>query len=180
MNRPAIKLTLLASLLTSLACIVETLGNPTTAVEHSAQHPGEAPEVAEAPAVVAIPPVPAWTTQATVSRVIDGDTLEVEVRRVLRVRLLDCWAPESKRDPRLPEAERDAERERGRASAQNLRDLCEGKAVIVHIPMGDDIAKSITLGRFIGQVWLEGDSKSLSERQVEGCFADQRKPERMK
>lgn len=129
---------------------------------------------------MANPPVPAWTTRAHVLRVIDGDTIEVEVRRVLRVRLVDCWAPESRRDPRVPEADRDAERDRGRAAADHLRKLCEGKPVIVQIPTGEDVASSITLGRFVGNVWIEGDEKSLSERQVEGCFAELAKPERLR
>jgi len=35
-----------------------------------------------------------WTTRASIERVIDGDTLDVTICRRVRVRLLDCWAPE--------------------------------------------------------------------------------------
>lgn len=147
----------------------------TTAVEHSAQHPGEAPEVAEAPAVVAIPPAPSWTTPAKVIRVIDGDTLEMELRHTIRVRLLDCWAPESKSDPRLPESDRSAAKARGLAARQHLRDLCEGREVILHVPTdgSGDLSRIWTLGRVLGRVWVDG--VEVSERQVEGGFATREK-----
>jgi endonuclease YncB( thermonuclease family) len=112
--------------------------------------------------------------------VIDGDTVEVEVRRVIRVRMLDCWAPESRRDRRVAEAAQTDEKAAGIASRENLRQLCEGKAVIVQIPAGEDVAKSITMGRWLGTVWLEGDGESLSEKQVRGGFAETTKPEKLR
>ena len=126
------------------------------------------------------PPAPGWTTEAKCLRVIDGDTLEVEVRRVIRVRMLDCWAPESKRDSRISQADRETEKFAGQASKENLRQLCEGKDVIVQIPSNVDVAKAITMGRWLGKVWLEGDGESLSEKQVRGGFAEVTKPERVK
>ena len=36
------------------------------------------------------------TFPARVVRVLDGDTIEVEVKRTIRIRLLDCWAPETR------------------------------------------------------------------------------------
>ena len=48
-------------------------------------------------------PVPGWATTCELDRVIDGDTIDVRVSRVIRVRLLDCWAPET-RDPGGPES----------------------------------------------------------------------------
>jgi endonuclease YncB( thermonuclease family) len=126
------------------------------------------------------PPEPSWTTRAKVLRVIDGDTVEVEVRRVVRVRMLDCWAPESHRDGRLPENEQAAEYARGLASKLNLKRLCEGQNVVVQIPAGEDVAKSITMGRWLGRVWVEGDGESLSEKQVKGGFATKVKREELK
>jgi endonuclease YncB( thermonuclease family) len=126
------------------------------------------------------PPAPGWTTQARCLRVIDGDTIEVEVRRVIRVRMLDCWAPESRIDRRVPEAAQTDEKAAGIASRENLRQLCEGKDVIVQIPSGEDVGKAITMGRWLGNVWVEGDGESLSEKQVAGGFAETTKPERVK
>lgn len=132
------------------------------------------------PADGVAPPVPSWTTQARCLRVIDGDTLEVEVRRVIRVRMLDCWAPESKLDPRISQADRETEKFAGQASKENLKRLAEGRDLVVQIPAGEDIAKSITMGRWLGRVWIVGDGESLAEKQVRGGFAETTKPERLK
>ena len=128
-------------------------------------------------------PEPAWTTRAKVLRVIDGDTLEVEVRRVFRVRMLDCWAPESRSDPRLNEAKRAAEKSRGQAAKENLARLASGKEVTVQIPLsGDgDVSKVWTMGRVLGRVWLvEQPDKSLSVQQVEAGHATTEKPEELR
>ncbi len=132
------------------------------------------------PADGVAPPSPGWTTQARCLRVVDGDTLEVEVRRVIRVRMLDCWAPESKIDPRVPEGSQTAEKLAGQSAKENLRRLAEGRDLIVQIPSGEDVAKSITMGRWLGHVWVEGDGESLAEKQVKGGFAERVKPERLK
>lgn len=132
------------------------------------------------PADGVAPPVPSWTTQARCLRVVDGDTLEVEVRRVIRVRMLDCWAPESKIDPRVPEGSQTAEKLAGQSAKENLRKLAEGRDVVVQIPSDVDVARAITMGRWLGHVWLEGDGESLAEKQVRGGFAEVKKPERLK
>jgi endonuclease YncB( thermonuclease family) len=124
-------------------------------------------------------PAPSWTTKARVLRVIDGDTIEVEIKRVIRVRMLDCWAPESRNDPRLPKSEQDAEKVRGTRSKEHLRQLCEGKTVVIQIPSDLEVAHLITMGRWLGHVWIEGDAKSLSEQQVESGFATKEKPEKL-
>lgn len=125
-------------------------------------------------------PEPNWTTKAKVLRVIDGDTIEVKIERVIRVRMLDCWAPESRNDSRLPKSERDEEKLRGTRSKENLRQLCEGKTVVIQIPSDLEVAHLITMGRWLGRVWIDGESKSLSEQQVDAGFATKEKPERLK
>ncbi len=128
-------------------------------------------------------PSPSWTTRAKVLRVIDGDTLEVEIRRVVRVRMLDCWAPESKQDPRLPDSRRQAEKAKGQAAKQNLNSLANGREVIVSVPLSDDgdVAKSMTMGRVLGHVWLvDHPEKSLSVQQVEAGHATTEKPEELR
>ena len=91
---------------------------------------------------------------ATVVRVVDGDTLDVDVSGVLpggrpvrvRVRLLDCWAPE-RGDPEGP----------GATAA--LESLCPvGDAVTLRVPMlavpgsPPDLARSLTFGRVLARV----------------------------
>lgn len=126
------------------------------------------------PAATQTAPEPNWTTRAVVTRVIDGDTVEVEIRRTLRVRMLDCWAQESRHDPRLPESERDAARERGQAAKAHLQQLADGRAVTVQIPLdpGGDMSRAITMGRVLGRVWLVDDpGESLAEKQVKAGHA---------
>lgn len=123
-------------------------------------------------------PAPSWTTPAVVTRVIDGDTLDVEIRRTVRIRLLDCWAPESKIDARLPAAERDAAKRAGIASKAHLTLIAQGQQVIVQIPTDPDgnFSQSITLGRVLGNVWIQSDpSQTLSEKQVAAGHATKNK-----
>ena len=127
-------------------------------------------------------PEPAWITPGRVSRVIDGDTLEVEIRRTIQVRMLDCWSPESRLDPRIPEDRREAEKARGIAAKKALQELATDREVIVRIPTSrnGELAQSITLGRVLGEVWLTSDPKeSLSQKQVSAKHATTTKPEEL-
>ena len=124
-------------------------------------------------------PDPGWTTRGVISRVIDGDTVEVTIKRTLRVRLQDCWAPEKRLDPSLPEIDREAAKLRGIASAEHLRRIADGRECMLHIPthLADgetqDIGGSFSMGRAIGRVWINGTD--LSELQVRSRFATRTK-----
>lgn len=114
-------------------------------------------------------PSPQLTVPCEVTEVYDGDTVTVKVTLLLRVRLLDCWAPEIKT--------RDAhEKQLGLASRDALRDLvfCDqfrndaGTAnAVLSIPIADmdRLDDAITLGRVLGDIYLEGDQHSLSTWQ---------------
>jgi len=97
-----------------------------------------------------------------VIRVIDGDTVDVEIRRVLRVRLLDCWAPES----RTRDLE---EKKRGLASKAHLKKLIDGKDAVLHIPGNVDFKKVLTFNRLLGRLWVDGND--VSESQVKAGHA---------
>jgi len=119
-------------------------------------------------------PDPGWVTHATVSRVIDGDTIDVEIKKTLRVRLLDCWSPESRMDSRLPVVERSAAKAAGQAAKRNLEQIAAGREVIVQIPADKDgdISHVLTMDRVLGRVWLaESPAESLSEKQVKAGHA---------
>lgn len=110
-------------------------------------------------------PSPAITLPCVVTEVYDGDTITVEVRLPVRVRLLDCWAPE------LNEAG-------GRHSRAHLERLALGQPARLHVPL-DAVRRSdgvFSFGRILGHVWLEGDSRSLSARQVTAGHATETKP----
>jgi len=100
-----------------------------------------------------------------VKEIYDGDTLTVEVRIPVRVRLLDCWAPA------LNEAG-------GTESRDNLRYLAQGKTASIFIPWeGADRSDDImSFGRVLAHIKIEGDNKTLSEHQVAAKHATLHKP----
>ena len=127
-------------------------------------------------------PESGWTTEGVVTRVVDGDTLDITVTRTLRVRLLDCWAPESKSDPRVAEDQREREKAAGIASKNNLIKLASGASVRLHIPTDGSgvVARVSTMGRVLGTVWVAGSDKSLNELQVSSGHATKTKRDELK
>lgn len=100
-------------------------------------------------------PIPGWATTCELDRVIDGDTVDVRVSRVIRVRLLDCWAPE-KRDPGGPES-----------TANIARLLGDGELTLLIPSDGDEVKDILTFGRALGWIWSKADADlSVNELQV--------------
>lgn len=116
-----------------------------------------------------VPPA-GWTTPARVVEVHDGDTVTVEVVTRMRVRLIDCWAPEVVKDRRVPAAEQAAAKAAGDASRQYLQQMVSRSPdrCVLFVPRaGDDIGDSTSLGRVLGHLWLADDpDHSVSERMV--------------
>lgn len=108
-------------------------------------------------------PAHGWSTSCVVDRVLDGDTIEVTVTRRLRVRLLDCWAPEVK----------GVEKPQGLKSSQHLKEIALGVNGTLFIPTEDarNMGDILTLGRVLGHVWIDGSDLSLSELQVQSGHA---------
>lgn len=110
------------------------------------------------------------TTDAVVTEVIDGDTVEVEISRRVRVRLIDCWAPET----------RGPERPVGLKAEAHLVKLLEESEnrVTLHIPasVDGDIQDVFTMGRVLGHIWPAAGGDSLSKQMVRDGFACKRKP----
>jgi endonuclease YncB( thermonuclease family) len=117
-----------------------------------------------APACHAAAPPLGVTTRARLVRVVDGDTVDLEVTYTIRVRLLDCWVPDKNR-PVNEQAEED------------LTMYAGGKPVILHIPTSKarSLADVLTLNRTLGYVWKVGDKESLSEWQVKRGNASSQK-----
>ena len=127
-------------------------------------------------------PQPGWTTVGEVVAVPDGDTVRIRLTREIDVRLLGCWAAESRRDPRIKShIDQDAAKLRGIAAKEHLTRIALGKRCTLTIPThtddeGDtasDIGDVFSLSRALGRVWVGG--KDLSELQVERGYATRTK-----
>lgn len=106
------------------------------------------------------PPPPGLTLDGTVIRAKDGDTLVVRSCIEYDLRLIDCWAPES----RTKDLE---EKKRGLIAKARMTELCQGKPVRVHIPQnGDNIGDVISLGRVLGKAWLIGPDGKPEDRDL--------------
>jgi micrococcal nuclease len=100
------------------------------------------------------PMEPTYLYRAKVLKVFNGDTVDMDIdlgfyvqMKAQRIRLLGVDAPE-------PEGETQAA---GEAAAAYLRDLIEGKTVIVRTIHGeDDPDRTESFGRWFGQIYLDG------------------------
>lgn len=106
-------------------------------------------------------PNPQVTLPCRVTEVYDGDTVTVEITLPIRVRLLDCWAPEIRTtDP--------VEKQAGFKSRDHLSKLAEGKTGTLMIPLAgaDRFDDVITLGRVLGYIWVDGKDISAEQRKA--------------
>ena len=111
-------------------------------------------------------PVGSWTTEAIVTNIHDGDTVTLSITKTVKVRLQDCWALELSNG--------------GLPAKEELQKIIPvGEKVLLEIPMGSDISKSITLNRFLGRIYkdIDGDgvSDDISEEMVRRGFATKEK-----
>ncbi len=99
-----------------------------------------------------IPTEPAYLYRAVVVRVVDGDTVDVDIDlgfyiwiKKQRIRLLGIDAPELKGETR-PE---------GVAATDHLKSLIEGKSIILRTVKGSDGAdRDDSFGRWLGTVYV--------------------------
>lgn len=103
------------------------------------------------------------TLPCRVLSVHDGDTLKVECKFVMDIRLIDCWAPEITGD----------EKPKGLKSLANLKKLAYDKTGVVFIPLHENIGKATSMSRVLGRVYINGDD--LSYMQVSKKFATKTK-----
>lgn len=119
------------------------------------------------------------TTDCKVVRVIDGDTVDVAITRTIRVRLLDCWAPETRtRDP--------VEKVKGYESKKYLHNLLrhvfyndlasrKQKKVTLFIPADEEgeLKDNFTFSRVLGRLFVGGED--VSELMIEAGKATRTK-----
>jgi endonuclease YncB( thermonuclease family) len=99
----------------------------------------------------------------TVKRIIDGDTVEVEIQLRAHVRLLDCWAPERNCID-------------GKRATEALQELALHEPGTLHIPYvpGAGIGQLFSFERLLGRVVLN-DGTDLSEAMVRAGHATREK-----
>lgn len=101
-------------------------------------------------------PRPSITVPCEVIEWYDGDTGTVRVTLDMRVRLLNCWAPEV----RSKDAD---EKRRGEAARDYVRQAFPaGSQAMLEVPLSgySRLDDAITLGRVLGNVWVDGQSVS--------------------
>jgi len=91
-----------------------------------------------------------FTVDGTIVRVIDGDTVVVRSHIEYQIRLLDCWAPESRTKDL-------AEKQRGLAAKARMQQLADCQQCRVFMPAAGTVADMITMGRILGRVWILQD-----------------------
>lgn len=113
--------------------------------------------------------------RCSVVNVVDGDTLDIELRVPMRIRLLDCWAPESRTtDP--------VEKVKGLAAKKSLVELTEHRVhgqVFIPTAAASSVKDVLTLDRLLGRVWMDEQNIDLSTAQVVSGFASTTKDGRL-
>ena len=113
-------------------------------------------------------PPEGFTTKAKVVNVVDGDTVDVVIERRVRVRLQDCWCPETRtRDI--------VEKQKGIAARSFLITRAMGRDVTLHIPADDkgELKDVFTFGRVVGRIFV--DNFDVSEMMIEAGHATKEK-----
>lgn len=112
------------------------------------------------------------TVDGVVVRVIDGDTVVIQSQIEFQIRLLDCWAPESRTKDRL-------EKQRGLAAKARMQELADCKPCRVFMPATGTLSETITMSRILGRVWILQDGSpsdmDLSSIMVAEGHATQKK-----
>jgi endonuclease YncB( thermonuclease family) len=100
-----------------------------------------------------------------VTRVVDGDTVDVEIRIPLRVRLIDCWAPEK------------YEGKIGPAATQSMTTMADKQWGVLFVPTQEaqSLTDVLTFDRVLGKIWIDGNTLDISERQVRKNLASRTK-----
>lgn len=115
-------------------------------------------------------PPPGITFDAKVLRILDGDTIEATVNLpiVFKVRLLDCWAPETRTKDK-------AEKLRGQLAKAYLTQIIGSEPLRVHVPGRRRLEDMTSLGRVLGRAWITADgvpmSVDVSSRMVQAGHA---------
>ena len=108
--------------------------------------------------LLSVAPTPVLRVPCKVVEVVDGDTVTVEITFRARIRLLDCWAPESGTTE-------------GDSATHYVRQVAQDKKGILEVDLSssrrlDDL---FTFGRLLGHIYI--DDKDLSTQIIEAGHA---------
>ena len=121
------------------------------------------------------PPEPVIVADGECTNVVDADTVDVRLSMTVRVRLLDCYAPE-----KFAKRGDQSEKARGLLAKARAKELIQGKPVRVTIPLQDALKDMLTLNRVLGRVSCLDESGAvqfdLSEKIVAEGLATKEKP----
>jgi endonuclease YncB( thermonuclease family) len=103
--------------------------------------------------------------------VVDGDTVDVECRYVVRVRIIDLWCPETR-------TKNEQEKQQGLLAKRHMKNLAEGQRAVLFVPTASAVSTKdvLTLERTLGHIWLDGDEVSLAEHMIESGYGYKEKP----
>ena len=104
---------------------------------------------------------PQMTLPIKVTEVYDGDTITVEVKIPVRVRLLDCWAPEIK-------GTKGAEHQAALASRDHLKKISLGKRGLLVVPLTElrSIGDLFSFDRILARLYVDESQTDVSVEQV--------------
>ena len=111
-------------------------------------------------------------SNASVVRVIDGDTVVIKVRDFeADVRLLDVWCYETNRGT-------EQQRQAGVAAKRWMQEMLPvGTSVLVHVKLqrNQNIKDVLSFGRPVGVIWKVGEVFSVNEQIVQAGHATMEK-----
>ena len=113
------------------------------------------------PSIILAQDVPKLVVPVEVIEVYDGDTLTVRLTLNIRVRLLDCWCPETKT--------RDLEEKAyGIHSRETMKEVCLGEKCLMTIPLKghDRLDDVFTFGRILARIRVISSGLDVSEEMV--------------
>jgi endonuclease YncB( thermonuclease family) len=114
------------------------------------------------------PPPRGLSANGKVVAWVDGDTLTTDLTLRVRIRLLDCWAPEV----------RGLQKAAGLKSKAKAMEICPpGSDVRIYIPYDGRLDHSFTFGRVLGRMWVREDDRwvDVSKEMVATGFATKNK-----
>lgn len=104
---------------------------------------------------------PGLVTKGIVKNVVDGDTIDITVRKTIRVRLIGTSAPEIK-------TKNVETKLLGYEIKHYVEDAILGKEVMLIIPFDENLKDILSLDRVLGIIYLDGENfNEVIQREID-------------